>query len=226
MELKEKIIDFLGDSITEGVGVENCETGRYDNIIKARCGLKAVYNYGIGGTRIAHQRIPSDKARFDLCFCGRAYDLNPDADIIVVYGGVNDYIHGDAPIGNLGDNTPATFCGGVEHLMSLLEEMYPSAQKVFMTPAHMCLDNLSDAVPSEDARKHGTEGKPLAEYVKIVEETGKKHGIPVLNLYERLPINPNIPEQRDRFTADGLHLNDAGHRVLADLLIDFIENEV
>ena len=44
MDLQGKIIDFLGDSIPEGGGVENCETGRYDNIMKKNAGLKAVYN--------------------------------------------------------------------------------------------------------------------------------------------------------------------------------------
>ena len=84
MELKGKIIDFLGDSITEGTGVEDRENNRYDNILKRKYDLKAVYNYGIGGSRLAHQRTPSEKPRFDLCFCGRVYDLNPYADIIVV----------------------------------------------------------------------------------------------------------------------------------------------
>ena len=37
MELKNKIICFLGDSITEGVGVEDCENCRYDRrILKKR----------------------------------------------------------------------------------------------------------------------------------------------------------------------------------------------
>lgn len=225
MDLQGKIIDFLGDSITEGVGVENCETGRYDNIMKKNAGLKAVYNYGIGGTRLAHQRKSSEKPRHDLCFCGRAYDLNPNADIIVVYGGVNDYIHGDAPFGKEGDKTPETFCGGVEFLMNLLEELYPSAKKVFMTPAHMNYDNIIEEKPSPREGKQ-PDAKPLNEYVKAIENIGKKHGIPVLNLYERLPINPNITEHKEKYTADGLHFNDAGHKFIADLLTEFIENEI
>lgn len=36
MTLEGKIIDFLGDSITEGVGVEDCENNRYDNITTVR----------------------------------------------------------------------------------------------------------------------------------------------------------------------------------------------
>ena len=61
MELKGKIIDFLGDSITEGYGVSDKENNRYDNILKRECELKATYNYGIGGTRLAHQTKPSEK---------------------------------------------------------------------------------------------------------------------------------------------------------------------
>ena len=103
MDLKGKIIDFLGDSITEGVGVQDRINNRFDRVLERNCGLKATYNYGIGGTRLAHQRTPSEKPRHDLCFCGRAYDMNKDADIIVVYGGTNDYGHGDAPFGEYGD---------------------------------------------------------------------------------------------------------------------------
>lgn len=225
MNLEGKIIDFLGDSITEGVGVEDCENNRYDNIIRKKCKLKAVYNYGIGGTRIAHQIKPSDKPRYDLCFCGRAYDLNPKADIIVVYGGVNDYIHGDAPFGKIGDTSPATFCGGVEFLMRLLKELYPESKKIFMTPAHMQYDTLNDEKPSNREMKKA-DAKPLSDYVKVIKETGKVHGIPVLNLYETLPINPNIAEHKEKYTADGLHFNDAGHKILADMLIKFLQNEI
>ena len=71
MELKGKIIDFLGDSITEGVGVCD-QNNRYDNVVHRRLELAAHYNYGIGGTRLAHQSAPSETPRYDLCFCGRA----------------------------------------------------------------------------------------------------------------------------------------------------------
>lgn len=114
MELKGKTINFLGDSITEGVGVSDINNNRYDNRLKSLLGLKKVNNYGIGGTRIAHQYFPSEKPRYDLCFCGSAYNMDKGADVIVVYGGVNDYIHGDACFGKLKGKMPATFCGVVD----------------------------------------------------------------------------------------------------------------
>ena len=223
MELKGKIFNFLGDSITEGVGVTDCENNRYDRVILRECGLKAANNYGIGGTRLAHQIQSSDKPRYDLCFCGRAYDLDPAADVIVVYGGVNDFIHGDAPFGAEGDKTPATFCGGVEFLMTLLQETYPNATIVFMTPARMRFFELCDTQVSQRPGKQ-LDAKPLAAYVDVIKAAGERHNIPVLDLYTKLPIDPKIEEDAAQYTVDGLHFNDAGHAVLADCLIEFLNN--
>lgn len=222
MELKNKIVCFLGDSITEGVGVEDCENCRYDRRILKNEQLKAAYNYGISGTRIEHQSKPSERPRHDLCFCGRAYDLNPDADIIVVYGGVNDYIHGDAPFGTMDDKTPKSFCGGVDFLMTTLKENYPKATVVFMTPAHCFWNGQTDDHPSNHAYK--TDPRPLSEYVDVIKKKGQKYNIPVLDLYNTLPVNACNVEDRERYTADGLHFNDDGHKILADCLTKFLKS--
>lgn len=224
MELNNKIISFLGDSITEGVGVEDKENNRYDVRLKKRYNLKEIYNYGIGGTRIAHQSVPSLTPRHDLCFCGRSYNLAPESDIIVVYGGVNDYLHGSAELGTEDDKTPITFSGGVEFLMTFLKERYSNAQIVFMTPAHCDYEecDFNDEEPSNDERKKG-KGHPLVDYVNIIVEKGKKHNIPVLNLYNNLGIDPKDNEQKERYTVDGLHFNDDGHEIIAECLGKFLE---
>ena len=221
MKLEGKVINFLGDSITEGVGVSDVASNRYDNILKRECKLSATYNYGVSGTRLAHQTVPSDKPRFDLCFCGRAYDINPNADVVVVYGGINDYIHGDAPVGQIGDKTPATFCGGVWFLMNLLRERFGDKPIVFMTPAHCYMIGGIDSKPSEHPNKRA-DAMPVIGYVNIIVETAKQFGISVLNLYEELGIDPNLEEDRKNYTVDGLHFNDAGHKILAKKLMDFL----
>ncbi len=223
MELQGKSIAFLGDSITEGVGVADRENNRYDNVLKKMCGLKATYNYGISGTRIAHQVTPSARPRHDLCFCGRAYDLNRDADIIVVYGGVNDYLHGDAPIGQFGDMTPATFYGGVRFLMELLKTEYAGKTVVFLTPARLYLSYATGNMPSTNPNKK-VDALPLLGYIEIIEKTAAHCGIPVLNMYENLGIDPAVEEDRKKYTCDGLHFNDAGHHIIAERLKTFLES--
>jgi lysophospholipase L1-like esterase len=221
MELKGKIIDFLGDSITEGVGVYD-QNNRYDNVAHRRLELAAHYNYGIGGTRLAHQSAPSEIPRYDLCFCGRAYMLEKSADLIVVYGGVNDYIHGDAYFGKMEDRTPATFCGAVYFLMNFLKTNYEGKQIVFMTPAHMHFKGISDKCLSGRPMKK-PDAQPLSAYVEVIKARGEELGIPVLDLFEKLPIDPNNESDREKYTVDGLHFNDEGQGILAKTLGDFLE---
>ena len=222
MELKGKIIDFLGDSITEGVGVTD-QNNRYDNIVHRRLELAAHYNYGIGGTRLAHQSAPSETPRYDLCFCGRAYLLDKSADLIVVYGGVNDYIHGDAYFGKMEDRTPETFCGAVYFLMNFLKTNYEGKKIVFMTPAHMHFRGISDKCLTGRPMKK-PDAQPLSAYVEVIKARGKELGIPVLDLFEKLPIDPNNESDREKYTVDGLHFNDDGHEILANTLCDFLES--
>ncbi len=125
MDLRNKTVAFLGDSITEGLGASGADA-RYDSLLARQMSFTA-RNYGIGGTRIAYQHRVSEKPKWDLYFCGRAYCLDPKADLILVFGGTNDYGHGDAPFGTLDDRTPDTFCGGVDFLMQLLKSKYPKA---------------------------------------------------------------------------------------------------
>lgn len=221
MELKGKVIDFLGDSITEGVGVSNPAENRYDNRLKAMYGLAATYNYGVGGTRLAHQKVPSEKPRHDLCFRGRAYDLNKSADVVVVYGGVNDYLHGDADFGEMSDRTHRTFCGAVYSLMSFLKEQHPDATVVFMTPAHCHYKGVSDKQVSIREMKQA-DAKPLQAYVDVIKARGKELGVPVLDLFENLGLDPNLESDKENFTVDGLHFNDEGHAYIAKALGDFL----
>ena len=223
MNIKGFKINFLGDSITEGAGVRDIANCRYDNRLGKLCELAAVNNYGIGGTRLAHQTKPSAKPRHDLCFCGRAYNMDKTADMVVVYGGVNDYIHGDAPFGEIGDKTPATFCGGVYFLMDYLRTAYEGKPIVFMTPARCNYGEVDCFKTSPRADKHPT-SKPLLAYVEVIEETAKQFDIPVLNLYEKLGLDPHDEETYQKYTVDGLHFNDDGHAFIAERLKDFIES--
>ena len=223
MDIKGFTINFLGDSITEGTGGTDKVNCRFDNRLVKLCGLAKANNYGIGGTRLAHQIHPSEKPRYDLCFCGRAYDMDTTADMVIVYGGVNDYIHGDAPFGELADATPATFCGGIRFLMQYLRENYSEKPIVFMTPARSFLRHeVDDRFVSNHAKKLPG-GRPLIDYVDAMLAIAKDYNIPVLDLYRDLGIDPHDDKDFDTFTTDGLHFNDAGHGVIAEKLKAFIE---
>ncbi len=219
MNLEGKVINFLGDSITEGSGINN----RYDNFMKCKYGLKAVHNYGIGGTRLAHQYNPSNCPRHDLNMCARAYDMAWDANIIVVYAGVNDYLHGDAPFGEIGDKTNATFCGAVDWLMKFLTETYHWTKVVFVTPAKCVFHGITDYRNVSNYAPKRDDARPLRDYCEVIIEAGKRHSVPVLDLFNALPIDMLDEGERAKYTNDGLHFNDLGHEVLADTVAEFLQ---
>ena len=63
----------------------------------------------------------------------------------------------------------------------------------------------------------------LKTYVAIMREVAEYYALPVLDLFAGSGLQPKVPVIRERYMPDGLHLNDAGHRVLARKLIRFLE---
>lgn len=201
MELNGKKINFLGDSITEGCCATYPEWG-YVEVMKRRFSLAEARNYGIGGTRIARQCTPSLEAKFDLDFCSRFSEMDPDADIVLVFGGTNDHGHGDAPMGFSNDRTPETFIGACHFLFSGLKQRYPQAAIAVLTPLHRAEENREDGVTLED-------------YVNQIRTIAHLYELPVLDLYKTSAIRADIPAVAAELTTDGLHPNDRGHDILA-----------
>ena len=134
MNIQNKKILFLGDSITEGYGPQDIENVYWKRLERNE-GCISV-GYGISGTRIARQQKPSADPREDMYFRSRVADMDKDADVVVIFGGTNDYGHGDAAMGCFDDRTDDTFYGALHNLYCDLIAKYPNAQLVVMTPLH------------------------------------------------------------------------------------------
>ena len=202
MELKGLKIAFLGDSITEGVGASTPDK-IYHQVLKERAGLKAAVNYGIRGTRIARQSIPSDEPSFDKHFITRVPEMDEDEDAIVVFGGINDFGHGDAPLGKFEDRCVHTFYGALHMLMQKLIGKYPEKPIIFMTPLHRVGELIPSVKPDRECQ--------LSDYVRAICEVAGYYSVPVLNLYAVSGMSPNVEVQQQLYFPDGLHPSDKGH---------------
>ncbi len=208
MQLEGSVINFLGDSITQGSGASSEET-RYTNVLARMYGLKKANNYGIGGTRIARQRVITDSP-YDQDYCMRCREMDESADAVVVFGGTNDYGHGDAPIGTPQDRTPATFYGACHDLMSTLQTIYVGKPVLVVTP----LRRFNEDNPLGDGSKP-LPVAPLRVYRDIILEVAFAYSLPVLDLYATSGIQPANPVVMERLLPDGLHPNVAGHALIA-----------
>ncbi len=217
MELKGLKVNFLGDSITQGAGT-SAPDKIYHALIKEKYGLAEARNYGIGGTRIARQHKPSNEI-WDRDFCQRCLEMDPDADLIVIFGGTNDFGHGDAPLGSFTDRKPNTFYGALHCLYTTIMEKFPSAQIVVMTPLH----RTNEDNPKGDGYK-AYDYAPLSRYVEIIKEVAAYYSIPTLDLWSVSGIQPRVDVIKQRYCPDGLHPNDAGHELMASRLAGFLKS--
>lgn len=221
MELKGLKINFLGDSITEGVGASSKDTV-YHAVLRREAGLSQVRNYGISGTRFAIQNGTEKRPKDDYVdinsFCERYEKMDDDADVVVVFGGTNDYGHGDAPLGSFNDRTPDTFYGACHYLFSGLIRKYLGKPVVIMTPLHR-INELE--IPKE--KPSGNYGN-LKVYTNIIREVAEYYSLPVLDLFAISGLQPAIKEIQEKYIPDGLHPNDNGNAVIAHKLRLFLES--
>lgn len=217
MILKNATINFLGDSITEGAGA-SCVENRFTDVMAREYGVRA-NNYGIGGSRIARQVVMTQE-RCDRDYCMRMAEMDETADAVVVFGGTNDFGHGEAPVGTPEDRDPSTFYGACHTLMKGLLERYCGKPVVIVTPLH----RLEEDCPQGDGSGRRRNTALLKEYRAILMEVAEFYALPVLDLWSVSGMQPRVDVCRERLMPDGLHPNDAGHAILAHRIAHFLES--
>ena len=215
MKTENLIINFLGDSITEGCGTSSPEK-IFHALLKEELNLKDARNYGVSGTRISRQ--DGGDINFIEDFCQRVERME-DADVVVVFGGTNDYGTGQAPLGSIDNTDMHTFYGGLHTLIRGLIDVYYNKQIVFMTPLHRHNEDGKGAWKPDGVKQH-----PLKDYVYAVKEVCEYYSVPVLDLFSCGELSGNTPEWYKEYMPDGVHPNDKGHIIIANKLGKFLEN--
>lgn len=208
MDLRNKKILFLGDSITQGSGASG-EDKIYHAVAARILGATAL-NYGVSGTRIAKQTVCYQAADFPEYFLQRAKRMDRQADLVVVFGGTNDFGHGSAPFGEIGDTDGSTFCGAFRELLAYLTSVYGKDKVVVLYP----LRRWNEDNPRGDGCKPA-DVQRLVGYYAAEKAITEEFGVKSIDLWNEKTLNPNLPEGKNNFV-DGLHPNDDGHRILGE----------
>ena len=204
---------FLGDSITQGAGASS-PTYNYVSLVGKALACE-VKNYGVGGTRIAKQKTPSQEAIYDEDFLTRAQRMEKEADMVFVFGGTNDYGHGDAEMGEEGSADSYTFIGAFETLISYLVGVYGKNKLHFILPLPRY---NQESVYGEGAKK--TALYPLRKYIENERKILQKWDIPYLDMSDIFPVPQST--SGDELTVDGLHPNDTGHALIAAKICTYV----
>ncbi|MGF6352487.1 lysophospholipase L1-like esterase [Paenibacillus sp. 4624] len=203
-----KTWNVVGDSITE----HNSKTTKnYQDYISAKIGC-TVNNYGISGTG---WRTPSVSGGTNA-FYQRVPSLAAGADLITVFGGVNDWYQVGIPfvMGTFGDTDPAaSFYGAVNNTITQLVTKYPTKTIAIITP-----------IPCDNAWAANSAGVTLDQIAEAINKVAKRYSLPVLNLYHHSNVYAWDTNYKAYAMPDGLHPNDNGHLALADKILAFINS--
>ena len=203
---KNKIANFLGDSQTE---VNSHKNKIYCDWVKEILGLSKANNYGISGTTIAKKNASDNTA-----MCVRYANMDSNADLICVMGGVNDRWF-NCQLGNFGDTDPITFYGAMETLCNGLLTKYPGKTIIFITPTEQNHNGCNSA---------NNTGYTATDFANAMKRVCAKYSIPVFDANTCSGIYPLNQANATIYTTDKLHLNNKGHEVLGNKLSKFILN--
>lgn len=202
----------LGDSITA--------RGWYQDMVQDICDISYV-NYGIGGTSIAKKWSSTPDA-----FCVRYVDMQNDADMVMVWGGVNDFSL-NIPMGTKGSTNTMTFYGALKVLIEGLIAKYPDTKIGFVLTPQV---NNTDATLQYKFDVQNTEGLTLMDYNNAIKEMCEEYALPVLDLYHNCGMNQlNMQTMTSNVTEtspDGLHPSRLAMTFFKYMMFDFLKTKL
>ncbi len=195
---REQQIEFvylaLGASDATGVGALPLTEG-YVYLIKDELDRHlpgvALLNLGVPGARI---NLIKEQVRL-------AVQVGTKADLVTLWTGANDLIHGDGV---------AKF---QEDLRFILQHLRERVSKVIIVA------NLPDLTQLPRFRSNPDPAVNLervSAFNRAIEEEARAAGAPVVNLFAQ-PVRDDLV-----FDLDGFHPNDAGHREIARLFLKVV----
>lgn len=230
-----KKVCFLGDSITDGIGVQKGE--RYFDLLHEMLGIESV-GYGVNGAQFIGlldqiRRMNDEQGK--------------NVDAIFLFAGTNDY-NSSRPLGewyqygtnrivvekdSAGQplhyeerrsrtfNKDETFRGCINTVLSELRHTYPKSQIVLMTPLHRAYAEFGPTNIQYPECCSNRLGLFIDDYVCVVREAAHIWSCELIDLHQTSGLFPLFDESADYFAnpvSDRLHPGSRGHKRLAQII--------
>lgn len=213
---KTKKIACLGDSITEGVNAGGWQWHRYiDSWCKSNGINSIVTNLGVGGTSVCTSSYVTDRLK---PFVNRLDTIPADADIVVVFGGTNDWGN-NATLGSVSDTGTSSFYGAYKYILEWLAINRPNAKVMTMTPLKRYFRG-GGATWVNAQTTPNNKGNLLQDYVRAVKEVSDLYAVPCVDLHNDSGLNPVLEIVRTKFMGDGLHPTAEGNKRMYPIILD------
>ncbi|WP_317334175.1 SGNH/GDSL hydrolase family protein [Streptococcus orisratti] len=216
LNMRIKKIACLGDSITEGINAGGWPWHRYIDQWCKNNGIETtIVNLGIGGTSVCTSSYVTDTLQ---PFVNRLDTIPSDADVVVIFGGTNDWGN-NATLGTIDDTGTSTFYGAYKHILEWLAINRPNAKVMTMTPLKRYYRGDGTVWVNAQTTPNN-KGNLLQDYVRAVKEVSDLYAVPCVDLHNDSGLNPVLETVRTRFIGDGLHPTAEGNKKMYPIILD------
>lgn len=189
------VISAIGDSITY--------SNTYAAVLNSFPEI-VVNNYGMSATQVA--------GLIDHSFVNRTKDVKFNSDVILIFGGTNDYMGYEAmcnPLGSPDDDNIVTYYGAYNTMIKNIKKKNPGSRIVLLTPIKRLYWDTPNAY-----------GLNLSHYALATQMIAYNNKVECLDLFN----TPSCDFTGTDKLIDGLHPNNVGHTVLASTIYQYLYN--
>lgn len=210
-DFSNKIVQFIGDSITEGITAEFDANGTkltYVEYANRYLQIGTLLDNGMAG------RMYADYGGEDYSVVkSREEAVYYDADVYVIFLGVNDYLAVPPTAkryGNINETlSTAGYCGAVREFMNYMKRYFADKEIFFvmMYPIDYSVTcEFSDMTMQPN----------LNDYLNIQRQLAAENGFHIIDLYGTGFMDCTNSEVNNYYLTDGIHPTDAGYKVLGE----------
>lgn len=199
---------FLGDSITRGTFTDkekgesaplSVASPNFAEYLEKMLGATEMINYGFNGISYCScSPVNADKA------LSKTYMEVKDADVIIIAAGTNDY-GTNVELGLKEDDQDTSFYGAVDVVLSGIKRNNPDAEIYVILPIPRRNEGVNER------------GYVLDDYRSALEYKAKIYGLHIID-GRKIAIDPEKEEDLMLYMDDGLHPNNRGHKLYADMV--------
>lgn len=199
MTYKPKKIIFFGDSITE----EGVKINGYINLLKKQLDTN---NYELIGAGIGGNKV------YDLYLRLEDDVLTKKPDLVVIYVGVNDVWHKQLL------KTGTDYDKYLKFYQAIIHKIQSKGSKVIL---------CTPTVIGEKKNNANEMDIELNKYADGIKELAAKNKLPLCDLrkaFADYETKNNITDkEKGILTTDRVHLNNAGNKLVADMMLPFVK---
>ena len=180
-----KTISIVGDSIS---------TGGYTSTLGNMTGA-TIDNNAISGTTLTG------------AFVSQLAEIDENSDLIIIFGGTNDYWHKATNIGTLDDTGTNTYLGTLKYILNYLQENHADAEYLFVFP----FDQTFQGNSSDTDFGKGSLNDFKTAFMSFCEA----YNVHYLDL-STTSFDCSV------HTSDGVHPTSTGHGIIATAIYNYI----